>query len=170
MGRVNKRNGDEGQAIILSVILTCLLLLTIMYYVSATINAENATMRDEVISSSGADNVLWAQGQGLKACAIKASGIYPWEQRGQAVERFNGLANAISGNISKSLLARGISYSIVFNDTLAKAGVQNSTMESIGGVIVKNTGGAAMIHGYAFDMELYDGETRYRTSKVMLIE
>lgn len=158
---------DSGQMIVLSAMVACLCLIGVAACVTA-IDALPGSMESAYLSHNAINNILWAEGSGLKHEASICS-IYAWPQRGEEVSRFKQRSLSTADDLSSLLLKHGVAYRLSYNDSLATqylAVDPKSDMENIGGVLVENTEGIARIYGCAYDVWISDGISRYSVSRV----
>ncbi len=157
---------DKGQILLLSALAVCACLMALaicLSSVNASYMTERPALQREVV-----DNAIWAQDTSLSSAA-GITGRCPWEQRTALAESFRSRAYLGVSGIERIVMARGIAYSFVFNESLASEYLVDndvSSVESIGGILVKRETGNASVCGYAYDVSLTDGPSLYRISSV----
>lgn len=157
---------DRGQFLLLSALIVCACLIALaacLYSVDTSYSDERLAIQREDI-----DNVAWVQDAGLTRAAGE-SGCCQWEERTSLAVSFKSRAYLPVSSIEMKMQVRGIAYSFVFNESLAVEYLKDSDMpsvESIDGILIKREGDNASVFGYAYDMSLADGLSRYYISKV----
>ncbi|MGA9139317.1 MAG: hypothetical protein WBZ29_03775 [Methanocella sp.] len=157
---------DKGQIMLLSALAACaclIVLATYLYSISASYPTEQPALQREVV-----DNIVWVQDAGLLQAAGETGGCQ-WEQCVALAGNFKARAYIAVSSIEESMIARGIAYSFEFNESLASKYLDDSDMssvENIGGVLIKRETGNASVCGCAYDVSLTDGSSRFSISTV----
>lgn len=158
---------DRGQMILLSALLACLCLMSLIACLSALNGSAYAD--GPQFSGDSLANIRWAQESALQHMAVYHSSS-PWDERGHAVSGFKAAANASADNASAELLKHGVFYRFTFNDSLAAEYAAGNSMEHIGGVLVDRNGNTAKVRGCAYDIDAEGNGVSYRLCRVITFD
>ena len=114
------------------------------------------------------DNIIWAQDSGLKHIAATA-GNYSWADKALMAEDFTSRTGSLAREIAQDMRTYGIAVTFTYNDTLASMSRSGRAVpaESIGGVLVAEKSGKAVICGCAYDLSIADGSAKYGVSRAV---
>ena len=161
---------DDAQMIILSALVMALCLIGLMACVVSVQSPAVAATHSAYLSGDTLRNVLWAQDSGLSNAASMAS-IYSWPDRNKAADMFNRQSDTMSEELADNQLKHGVTCDLFFNDSLAGQYIAAHPGDggvNIGGVLIKQASGKALVYGCAYDLTLSDGVTQYSVSRVRI--